>query len=143
MSEPKTKITDKNPIDFLRNVEPEQKRKDSFVLLKIFEKITQEKPMMWGESMIGFGKYHYKSEKSSQEGDWFKVGFSPRKQNLSLYIMYGSKNNPDFQKLGKYKASLGCLYINKLSDINQKILGKLIEKSYKFMKEATYQDSTS
>ena len=93
MAEPKTKATDKNPKDFLNTIEPEQKRRDGFTLLELFQKVTREKPVMWGDSMIGFGKYHYKSERSSQEGDWFLVGFSPRKQNLTLYIMHGNKDN--------------------------------------------------
>lgn len=142
MAEPKTKVTNKNPKDFLDTIEPEQKRIDSFKLLDMFKKVTGEKPLMWGNSMVGFGKYHYKSKRSTQEGDWFKVGFSPRKQNLSIYIMHGNKNNTEFQKLGKYKTSMGCLYINKLSDINQKTLEKLIERSYKFMQNATYEDLT-
>lgn len=143
MTEPKTKVTNNSPEDFLNTLEPEEKRKDSFALLKLFEKVTGEKGVMWGTSIVGFGKYHYKSEKSSQEGDWLQVGFSPRKQNLSLYIMHGNKDNPDLQKLGKYKTSMGCLYINKLSDIDQKVLEKLIKKSFAFMQGATYQDLMS
>src|SRR5688572_30664818 len=115
MSELKTKATDKNPKDFLDKVEPEQKRQDGFTLLEMFESITGEKAVMWGDSIVGFGKYHYKSERSSQEGDWPLVGFSPRKQNLTLYIMSGNKENPTLEKLGKHKKSVGCLYLNKLS----------------------------
>ena len=128
MAEPKTKATNTNPKDFLNTIEPEQKKTDSFTLLKMFEDITKEKPVMWGDSMVGFGKYHYKSERSSQEGDWFLVGFSPRKQNLTLYIMHGNKDNEEMlKKLGKHKLGGGCLYINKLSDVDQKILATLIE----------------
>ncbi len=97
---------------------------------------------MWGESIVGFGKYHYKSERSRQEGDWMLVGFSPRKQNLTLYIMHGNKDNPAFEKLGKHKTSGGmggCLYINKLSDVDQKVLRKLIENSFRYMKKTTKQ----
>jgi hypothetical protein len=123
---------------FLNTIEPEQKRQDSLVLLKMFEKATGEKAVMWGPSIVGFGKYHYKSQKSSQEGDWMLVGFSPRKQNLTLYILHGNTENKALlDKLGKYKTSAGiggCLYINKLSDIDQKVLETLIEKSYLFMK---------
>ena len=144
MAEPKTKATDKNPKDFLNTIEPEAKRKDSFILIEMFERITGEKPVMWGESMVGFGKYHYKSERSSQEGDWFLVGFSPRKQNLTLYIMHGNKDNTEMlAKLGKHKLGGGCLYINKLSDVDQKIVAELIEKSFQFMKKATYKDLIS
>jgi hypothetical protein len=80
MAEPKTKITKQNPKDFLNTIEPETKRADAFALLEMFEKVTGEKAVMWGDSMIGFGLYHYKSERSTQEGDWFLVGFSPRNE---------------------------------------------------------------
>ncbi|CAN5178781.1 hypothetical protein BH11PAT1_BH11PAT1_3050 [soil metagenome] len=135
MAEPKTKFTSKNPKEFLNTIEPEQKRLDSFVLLELFEKVTGEKPVMWGESIVGFGKYHYKSKKSSQEGDWFLVGFSPRKQNLTLYILHGNdKNQEILAKLGKHKTSGGsmggCLYINKLSDVDQEVLAVLIKTSF-------------
>ena len=93
MAEPKTKATNQNPEEFLSKVEPEQKRLDSFALLELFQKITGEKAVMWGESMAGFGKYHYRSERSAQEGDWFLVGFSHRKQNLTLYILHGNDKN--------------------------------------------------
>ncbi len=136
MAELKTKATKESAVKFLKTVEPEEKRKDSLELLKIFEKVTGEKPVMWGTSIVGFGMYHYKSERSTQEGDWPLVGFSPRKQNLTLYIMHGNNNNPDLKKLGKYKAGGGCLYINKLSDVDQKILPKLIKTSLQFMKKA-------
>lgn len=138
MAELKTKATNKSPKDFLNTVEPEQKREDGLVLLEIFESITGETPVMWGESIVGFGKYHYKSERSSQEGDWPLVAFSPRKQNLTLYIMAGNKDNHELlKKLGKHKTSVGCLYVNKLSDIDLIVLRKLIESSYKYMKSTT------
>jgi len=141
MGEPKTKATVQNVKDFLSKVEPETKRLDSFTLLEMFEKVTGEKAVMWGASIVGFGKYHYKSERSSQEGDWMLVGFSPRKQNLTLYIMHGNKDNPALEKLGKHKTSGGsmggCLYINKLSDVDIKVLEKIIRDSYEFMKKST------
>lgn len=135
MAELKTKATNQNPKDFLKTIQPEQKQKDGFALLEMFEKITGEKPVMWGTSIVGFGKYHYKSERSTQEGDWPLVGFSPRKQNLTLYIMHGNKDNPVLKNLGKHKLGGGCLYINKLSDIDQKILATLIKDAYSFMKK--------
>lgn len=140
MAEPKTKITNQNPKEFLNTVEPEEKRKDAFTLLKIFEDVTKEKAVMWGTAIIGFGKYHYKSEKSRQEGDWMLTGFSPRKQNLTLYILHGNNDSAALlTKLGKHKTSGGsiggCLYINKLSDIDQGILTKLIKKSFDYMKK--------
>ncbi len=140
MAEPKTKATTTSVTDFLNNVEPAQKREDGFVLLKLFEKITGEKAVMWGSSIVGFGKYHYKSERSRQEGDWMLVGFSPRKQNLTLYILHGNDNSQELlTKLGKHKTSGGsmggCLYINKLSDVDLKVLATLIETSFQFMKK--------
>jgi hypothetical protein len=140
MAEPKTQITNQNPKDFLNSIEPEQKKLDGLALLEMFEKITEEKAVMWGTSIVGFGKYHYKSEKSAQEGDWFLVGFSPRKQNLTLYVMHGNdKSQKLLEKLGKHTTSAGsmggCLYINKLSDIDQTVLAKLIETSFQYMKK--------
>lgn len=140
MSELKTKITTQNPKDFLATIEPEQKRVDALALLSMFEKVTGEKAVMWGTSIVGFGKYHYKSERSSQEGDWMLVGFSPRKQNLTLYILHGNDKSQELlAKLGKHKTSGGgmggCLYINKLSDVDLAVLEKLIETSYQFMKQ--------
>jgi hypothetical protein len=139
MAELKTKITTQNPQDFLKSIEPEQKKTDAFTLLKMFEKLTGERAVMWGTSIVGFGKYHYKSEKSAQEGDWLMVGFSPRKQNLTLYIMHGNENSAGLlDKLGKHKRSAGiggCLYINKLSDVDQAVLEKLIETSFQYMKK--------
>jgi len=138
MAELKTKITNQNPKDFLNTITPEQKRLDGFALLEMFQKVTGEKAVMWGSSIVGFGKYHYKSERSTQEGDWMLVGFSPRKQNLTLYIMHGNNDSPAFENLGKHKTSGGiggCLYINKLSDVDQTVLAKLIETSFLFMKK--------
>lgn len=135
MAELKTKATNQNPVEFLHTIQPEQKQKDGFVLLEMFQNITEEKAVMWGTSIVGFGKYHYKSERSSQEGDWPLVGFSPRKQNLTLYIMSGNEESTDLlDRLGKHKKSVGCLYINNLSDVDQSILGKLIKKSFQYMK---------
>ena len=131
MAEIKTKATKESVVKFLNSVKPEDKRKDAIVLLKLFTKITGEKPVMWGTSMVGFGKYHYKSENSAQEGDWFLVGFSPRKQNLTLYILAWKKEDPKlFQNLGKYKRGGGCLYINRLSDVDEKVLASLIKTIY-------------
>jgi len=137
MAELKTKRTSQNPLDFLKLIEPEAKRIDSLRLLTIFEEITGEKPVMWGESIIGYGMYHYKSERSKQEGDWPLVGFSPRKLNLTLYIMQGNNENQVLLNLlGKYKKSVGCLYLNKLSDVDEAILRKLIKHSFTYMQNA-------
>lgn len=131
MAEIKTKPTKESVTKFLKSIEPKEKQVDGLALLKLFKEITGEKPVMWGTSIVGFGKYHYKSERSTQEGDWFHVGFSPRKQNLTLYILAWKKEDPKLlAKLGKYKRGGGCLYINRLSDVDQKILAKLIKEIY-------------
>lgn len=136
MAELKTKANKASVKDFLNKVESVEKRKDTFTLLSLFEKITGEKPVMWGSSIVGFGKYHYKSERSKQEGDWPITGFSPRKQNLTLYIMSGFKKNQDLlKKLGKHKTSVGCLYLNKLSDVDLGVLEKIIKDSVKQMRK--------
>ena len=136
MAELKTKKTDQNPKDFLNTIEPEEKRNDSFTLLKMYEKITGEKAVMWGSSIVGFGMYHYKSQRSTQEGDWPLAAFSPRKQNLTLYVMQGNESSTDLlKKLGKHKKSKGCLYINKLADVDQKALKGLIKKSFQYSKK--------
>ncbi len=131
MAELKTKPTKGNVEDFLDSIAPEQKRLDGYVLLQMFKEITGEKPVMWGNSIVGFGKYHYKSERSKQEGDWPLSAFSPRKQSLSLYIMAeNEKFKKLLNKLGKHKTGVGCLYINKLSDIDINVLKALIKVSY-------------
>lgn len=138
MSQIKTLVNDASVEDFINSVPDAVKREDSFKLLEIFSRITGEKAKMWGTSIIGFGQYHYKSERSSQEGDWMLTGFSPRKQNLTLYFMHGFDSYVDLLKdLGKYKTSKGCLYINKLADVDQAVLEKLIELSYADMKRQT------
>lgn len=132
MSTIKTLVNDGSVEDFINAVDNETRRKDGFVLLDMFTKVTGEPAKMWGTSIIGFGQYHYKSERSSQEGDWPLVGFSPRKQNLTLYII--SPGFTDYaellEKLGKHKKSVGCVYINKLADVDMNVLEQLIKKSY-------------
>jgi hypothetical protein len=131
MSEPKTKPTLQDPTEFLSSVEPEEKRRDGFALLEMMARITGEKAVMWGPNIVGFGSYRYKSERSRQEGDWPLVGFSPRKQNLTLYIMAGNQDNHEaLARLGKHKSSVGCLYLKRLSDVDQTVLASLIESSY-------------
>jgi hypothetical protein len=128
----KTQETSSSVEDFLNKVPEEQKRKDSFVLLKLMEKATKEKPKMWGSSMIGFGNVRYKSPATGREVDWFKIGFSPRKANLSLHLIFDMKAHADeLKKLGKHKTGVGCLYINKLEDVDMKVLEVLINASAK------------
>lgn len=134
-AELKTKENKGNVDKFLNSVENEQKRNDSFLLLELMKKITKEEPKMWGDSIIGFGNYHYKYE-SGREGDWFLCGFSPRKQNLSIYLMCNFDGLEDLlTDLGKYKKSVGCLYIKKLEDINIKVLEKMIKRAIQILKK--------
>jgi hypothetical protein len=134
MAELKTKVTGASVDDFLEKVVPEQKKQDSWELLRIFKEITGEPAKMWGSSMVGFGEYHYKSERSAQEGDWFLVGFSPRKQNISLYIRQGNEGSAELKNLGEYKEGVGCLYIKELADVDKELLRKLIKRAYEYMK---------
>jgi hypothetical protein len=122
----KTKQTSSSVEDFIYNIADEQKRKDSQVILKMMEKATKEKPKMWGSSMIGFGNVRYKSPATGREVDWFKIGFSPRKANLSLHLMNIQMHADLLTKLGKHKTGVGCLYINKLENVDVKILEKII-----------------
>lgn len=135
MAELKTKQTDADVREFiLAFADTEQKQNDSFELLKLFEEISGCKPKMWGQSMIGFGSYHYKSERSRQEGDWPLIGFSPRKAAISLYVYSGTKEHEHLlEGLGKYKMGKACIYIKKLSDINQDVLRNLAKETIKFL----------
>ncbi len=137
MAELKTKENNASVKGFIDSLDDEQKKKDSYKLLEIFEDITKEKPKMWGTSIIGFGKYHYKSERSKQEGWWPLIGFSPRKTALTLYIMCGVNWNKDLLKdIGKYKMSSGsCMYVKRLSDLNLDKLKNLIKESFSYSKK--------
>lgn len=137
MAEIKTKQTNANVEDFINTfANTEQKRKDGFELLKLMQDFTGYEPKMWGPTMIGFGQYHYKSEKSRQEGDWPLVGFSPRKAAISLYVYSGCPGQEDLLKdLGKFKMGKGCIYVNKLSDINLDILEKMMKSTIDFLQE--------
>ncbi len=116
-----------NPEDFINEVIDEQKQKDSFILLKLIQKLSKQKPKMWGSSIIGFGKEIVKSPTSGREVEWFKIGFSPRKANLTIYLMNLKIHVDALKKLGKYKLGGGCLYINKLEDIDLKVLKEIIK----------------
>lgn len=134
-AELKTKVNDASVADFLGSVADEQKRKDSFEILKIMQQITKEEPKMWGPSIVGFGSYHYKYE-SGREGDWMQIGFSPRKQNITLYLIPGSERYQELMnKLGKYSTGKSCLYVKRLSDVNVDVLKELITESLKVMKK--------
>ncbi len=126
----KTKPTAASVEDFIKNIKEEQKRKDSYVLLEMMKKASGEEPVLWSNSIIGFGIKRYKSPTSGREVDWLRVGFSPRKANLSLYLGVGIKAHAAaLEKLGKHKAGVGCLYINKLDDIDIKVLNEMIDAS--------------
>lgn len=134
-AELKTKVNDASVADFLGSVADEQKQKDSFEILKIMQQITKEEPKMWGPSIVGFGSYHYKYE-SGREGDWMQIGFSPRKQNITLYLIPGSERYQELMnKLGKYSTGKACLYVKRLSDVNVDVLKELITESRKVMKK--------
>lgn len=130
-------VANKNSVnDFLNGVVNERKKADSFTLLELMKSVTGEEPMMWGDSIIGFGRYHYRY-KSGREGEWFLTGFSPRVQNLTLYIMSGFDEYEQLlDRLGKYRTGKSCLYINKLSDVDMTVLEKLIHLSVKHMSES-------
>lgn len=134
LAELKTKKNKESVVDFLNSVENEKRKNDSFIILEIMKKITGETPFMWGDSIIGFGDYHYKYA-SGHDASWFLVGFSPRKQNLTLYIMSGfTKYATLLNKLGKHKTGKSCLYINKLEDIKIEILENIIVESMEAIK---------
>jgi Domain of unknown function (DU1801) len=129
--EPKTRETDASVEDFLNSVENEERRADAFRLLEIFKRLTDEKPKMWGPAIVGFGKKALKYPDGS-EIDWPVTGFSPRKQNLTLYVICGSPKQPALlEKLGKHTTSVSCLYIKRLSDIDENVLSAVIEDSIK------------
>lgn len=134
-AELKTKVNDASVEGFLNSVEDEQKRNDCLEILKMMKQVTKEAPKMWDASIVGFGSYHYKGA-SGREGDWMLTGFSPRKQNLTLYLMGGFDTHKDLlKKLGKFKTSVGCLYIKKLDDVDKRVLKELVTASVKVMKK--------
>jgi len=131
MAELKTRETKKSATKFVSSIKDKEKRADAAKLLQLMKAATGKPPRMWGTSIIGFGKYHYKSERSAQEGDWPLIGFSPRKQNLTIYVMPGFKKyGPLLKKLGPHKTSVGCLYLKRLSDVDERILKTLIKRVF-------------
>jgi hypothetical protein len=135
MAEVKTKPNSNSVAAVIKAVENPKRREDAQVIKKMMDSITGWKPRMWGDSLVGYGEYHYKYA-SGREGDWFVTGFSPRKQALTVYIMPGFSSYDDLMsKLGKYKTGKSCLYINKLEDIDLKVLEKLVRQSITRMKK--------
>jgi hypothetical protein len=134
-AELKTRITTASVEEFLNAVKDEEVRKDCYAIMKMMKQVTREEPKMWGSSIVGFGSYHYKG-KSGREGDWMLTGFSPRKQNLTLYLMGGfDKHAGLLKKLGKHTTSVGCLYIKTLADVDKKVLKELVQASVRSMKQ--------
>ena len=139
-AENKTKPTAVSPAKFIETVDPPQRRADAKVLLKWFGEVTGLKPKMWGPSLIGYGRYHYKYE-TGREGDMLMTGFSPRKANLVFYIMPGYQSDAmkdKLARLGKYRTGKSCLYVNKLADIDLDVLREIVEEGVAHMRE-TYE----
>lgn len=135
MAELKTKPNDASVIDFLDTIEDETKRDDSYEIMNMMQEVTGDQPKMWGGAIIGYGTYHYKYA-SGREGDWMKIGFSPRKQNISIYLMAGVEQHPELlEKVGKYKNGKSCFYIKKLDDVDRDILRQLMVASLKRIEE--------
>ncbi|KAA3663608.1 MAG: DUF1801 domain-containing protein [Chloroflexi bacterium] len=135
MSQNKTRPTNQNVIDFLESVDHKTRRQDGLALLEMMKEITGEDAVMWGSSIVGFGTHHYKYE-SGREGDMPLIGYSPRKQSMTLYIMPGFDEYEDaLAKLGKHKIGKSCLYVNKLADVDEGVLRRLIKRAYEHMKE--------
>ncbi|MEN4013050.1 MAG: DUF1801 domain-containing protein [Chloroflexota bacterium] len=133
MAELKTRLTDKNPLDFLNAVADEKKRQDSFAILRLMEDATGFPAQMWGDNIVGFGKYRYRYA-SGHAGEWPLAAFSPRKQNLTLYIMAGFEQYETLMtRLGKHKTGKSCLYINKIEDIDLNVLRELVRASVAHM----------
>src|SRR5687768_832640 len=136
MAELKTKPTTASVSDFLDTVDDEARRKDCLAVVKIMQKATGAKPKMWGPSIVGFGDHRYRYE-SGRELDWFLTGFSPRKKDLTLYIMPGFERYAELMSsLGKYKTGKSCLYIKSVADVDMKVLRTLVEESVKHMKKS-------
>lgn len=136
----KTQATSVDPQDFIAAVEPDKKKVDAEALLAFFNRVTGLKPKMWGPSIIGYGRYHYKYE-SGREGEFMLTGFSPRKQNLTLYVMPGyrfGEMQEKLSRLGKHKLGKSCLYINKLADVDMDVLEEIVTEGVAYMRE-TYE----
>jgi hypothetical protein len=135
MAELKTKPTTASVSDFLAAVDDEERRRDCLAVVKIMQKATGATPKMWGPSIVGFGDHRYKYA-SGRELDWFLTGFSPRKKDLTLYIMPGFARYEELMaSLGKYKTGKSCLYIKRLADVDTTVLRRLVEDSVKHMQQ--------
>jgi hypothetical protein len=131
MAENKTQPTKGSVTAFLNKIPDKQLRDDCFAILKMMQEVSNCEPVMWGSAIIGFGTFHYVYE-SGREGDMVVIGFSPRKENISIYLMGGLKNvEGELSKLGKYKTGKGCLYVKSLSDVKVEVLKKIFAKAFK------------
>jgi hypothetical protein len=129
MSDLKTQPSDESVQAFIDSIAGEQRREECQTVLELMREVTGEEPRMWGESIVGFGQYHYKYA-SGREGDWFEVGFSPRKRNLTIYLNYGFDEDTGLMaRLGKHKTGVACLYVNKLQDVDLEVLREVIRRS--------------
>ncbi|MDX1531118.1 MAG: DUF1801 domain-containing protein [Rhodothermales bacterium] len=132
----KTAPTDANVEAFLATVEDDARRADCYTVLELMRRVTGEPPTMWGDSIVGFGSYHYVYD-SGREGDWFLAGFSPRKRNLTLYVMAGfDRYEALLERLGKYKTGKSCLYVNRLDDVDLGVLEELVRRSVEHVRAA-------
>lgn len=139
MAELKTKKNNKNVLSFLEGVEHKKRREDSLTLYSMINKTIGIKPSMWGDSIVGYGSYHYKT-RSGQEGDWFITGFSPRKQSMTVYILPGlQKFESQLERLGKHKQGKGCIYINKLEDVDTNVLMEIVQSAFDDLKEQGFK----
>lgn len=135
MSDLKTRPSGKSVTAFLAGIRDPEVRKDCRTLARLMKKVTKARPAMWGASVVGFGRYHYRYG-SGREGDWFLTGFSPRKRNLTIYLMAGAAREPALRKrLGRHTTSVGCLYVNGLAGIDAKVLERLITRSLRALRD--------
>ena len=135
MSYLKTKVSDKDVLTFLSKIEDDTKREDCLKLVSMIKDITNLEPKLWGERIVGFGDYAYKT-KAGKVGEWFLIGLTPTKTNISLHLMFGlDKQDALLSHLGKFKMGKGCLYLKKLSDVDENVLEQLMISTYKSMKE--------
>lgn len=131
----KTQPTDQNPQDFLATVEPERRREEGYILLEFFNRVTAMEPVMWGSSIIGYGRYHYRYA-SGREGDYMLTGFSPRKTAHTIYIMPGYQDQSALlTRLGNHRIGKSCLYINKLADVDMTVLEQLVLDGLNYMQQ--------
>ncbi len=135
MAENKTQETGASVMDFIAEIENPTRREDALAMLELMRRVTRTEPQMWGPSIVGFGKYHYKYE-SGREGDMLRVGFSPRKANLAVYLVSQDNAFDDLlSRLGKHKTGASCLYVNRLSDVDLKVLETLVRRSWQVAQE--------